>query len=100
LEEPQEYLKLFTTKWTPLAFRESAAGVGRSGKNRVYCVSIAVRLKSRWRCYGFYRQIYEEEDEGGEEKEGGGGCRPRLKYFFIYSYRNRIERRKCVTLMT
>jgi len=32
LEEPQEYPKLFTTTFTHLAFRESAAGMLRYGK--------------------------------------------------------------------
>ena len=31
LEEPQEQLKLFTTQFTHLAFRESAAGISRCG---------------------------------------------------------------------
>jgi len=31
LEETQEYPILFTTQFTPLAFRESAAGISRYG---------------------------------------------------------------------
>jgi len=26
------------------------------------------RIKSHWRCYGFYTQIYEEEEEEEEEE--------------------------------
>ena len=79
LEEQQEHLKLFTTNFTPLAFRDSAAGLTRCGKYTVYCVSIAERSKSLWRCCGFYRQLYEKEEENNYDNNKSKRKRRRRK---------------------